>query len=80
VVASLLVEAGLDIGVAAKSLSVALPVWAAARVMAVVIFIGAGDLGLSAKNSIHRASPPVPENTVKSVKRDVATVQERSKR
>jgi hypothetical protein len=45
-----------------------------------VIFIVAGDLGLLDKNEIHRATPPVPENTVESVKRDVATVQERIKR
>ena len=47
-----------------------------------VIFIVAGDLGLLDKNEIkHRATPPVPENTMeRNVKRDVATVQERIKR
>jgi hypothetical protein len=34
----------------------------------------------SGQNGIHRANTPVPENTVNSVKRDVATPQERSKR
>ena len=40
----------------------------------------AGVLGLLGKNQIQRATPPVPENTVESVKRDVATVSERIKR
>ena len=61
-------------------LALVLPVWAAALIVAVVIFIVAGILGLLGKNQIQRATPPVPENTVESVKRDVATVQERIKR
>ena len=61
-------------------LAVWLPVWAAALIVAVLIFIVAGVLGLLGKNQIQRATPPVPENTVESVKRDVATVQERIKR
>jgi hypothetical protein len=44
------------------------------------VLIAAGDLEPRARNGIHRATPPVPENTVNSVKRDVATAQERSKR
>ena len=62
------------------ALALVLPVWAAALIVAVVIFIVAGVLGLLGKNQIQRATPPVPENTVESVKRDVATVQERIKR
>lgn len=61
-------------------LAVWLPVWAAALIVTVLIFIVAGVLGLLGKNQIQRAVPPVPENTVESVKRDVATVQERIKR
>lgn len=62
------------------ALALVLPVWAAALIVAVVIFIVAGVLGLLGKNQIQRATPPVPENTVESVKRDVATVSERIKR
>jgi uncharacterized membrane protein YqjE len=61
-------------------LALVLPVWAAALIVAVVILILAGILGLLGKNQIQRATPPVPENTVESVKRDVATVSERIKR
>ena len=61
-------------------LAVWLPVWAAALIVTVLIFIVAGVLGLLGKNQIQRAVPPVPENTGESVKRDVARVQERIKR
>jgi len=62
------------------ALALVLPVWAAALIVAVVIFIVAGVLGLLGKNQIQRATPPVPESTVESVKRDVAAVSERIKR
>lgn len=62
------------------ALALVLPVWAAALIVAVVIFIVAGVLGLLGKSQIQRATPPVPEITVESVKRDVATVTERIKR
>ena len=62
------------------ALALVLPVWASALIVAVVIFVVAGVLGLLGKNQIQRATPPMPENTVESVKRDVATVQERIKR
>jgi uncharacterized membrane protein YqjE len=62
------------------ALALVLPVWVAALIVAVVIFIVAGVLGLLGKNQIQRATPAVPEITVESVKRDVATVSERIKR
>ena len=62
------------------ALALVLPVWAAALIVAVVIFIVAGVLGLLGKNQIQRATPPVPESTVESIKRDVATVSERIRR
>ncbi|MBL8926425.1 MAG: phage holin family protein [Pseudonocardia sp.] len=62
------------------ALALVLPVWAAALIVAVVIFIIAGVLGLLGKSQIQRATPPVPEITVESVKRDVATLTERIKR
>jgi uncharacterized membrane protein YqjE len=71
---------GALIAAVIAALSLALPVWAAALIVAVLIFIVAGVLGLLGKKQIERATPPVPENTVESVKRDVAAVQERIKR
>ena len=68
------------LGALIAALSLAVPVWTAALIVAVLICIVAGVLGLLGKKQIERATPPVPENTVESVKRDVATVQERIKR
>jgi uncharacterized membrane protein YqjE len=62
------------------ALALVMDVWLAALIVAVVIFVVAGVLGLLGKNQIQRATPPVPENTVESVKRDVAAVSERIKR
>jgi uncharacterized membrane protein YqjE len=61
-------------------LALVLPAWAAALIVAVLIFIVAGVLALVGKNQIQKAVPPVPEQAVDGVKRDVATVQERIKR
>jgi uncharacterized membrane protein YqjE len=71
---------GALIAAVIAALSLAVPVWTAALIVAVLICIVAGVLGLLGKKQIERATPPVPENTVESVKRDVATVQERIKR
>jgi uncharacterized membrane protein YqjE len=71
---------GAIVAAVIAALALFLPVWAAALIVAILIFIVAGVLGLLGKNQIQRATPPVPENAVESVKRDVATVQERIKR
>ena len=71
---------GALIAAVIAALALAMPVWAAALIVAVVIFIVAGILGLLGKGQLQRATPPVPQNTVESVKRDVAAVTERIKR
>jgi uncharacterized membrane protein YqjE len=71
---------GAIVAAVIAALALFLPVWAAALIVAILIFIVAGVLGLLGKNQIQRATPPVPENAVESVKRDVAIVQERIKR
>jgi uncharacterized membrane protein YqjE len=62
------------------ALALVMPVWLAALIVAIVIFIVAGVLALVGRGQIKRATPPVPENTVESVKRDVAAVSERIRR
>jgi len=71
---------GALIAAVIAALALAMPVWAAALIVAVVIFIVAGILGLLGKGQLQRATPPVPQNTVESVKRDVAALSERIKR
>jgi uncharacterized membrane protein YqjE len=54
------------------ALALALPVWLAALIVAVVLLGGAAGLGLVGKAEVQRASPPVPEEAVESTKEDVA--------
>ncbi|MCF6476461.1 phage holin family protein [Nonomuraea sp. MG754425] len=61
-------------------LALVLPGWAAAAVVAAVLFIVSALLGLFGKNEVKRATPPVPEETIASVKADIGMVKERARR
>jgi hypothetical protein len=65
-------------GIAA--LALVLPVWAAALIVAVGLFLVAGVLALTGKKEIQQATPPVPAEAVDGVKRDIETVKERAHR
>jgi hypothetical protein len=54
--------------------------WLAALIVAVVLFVLAGILALTGRGQVKQAVPPVPEQTVRSVKTDVETVKERAHR
>ena len=56
----------------------ALPVWAAALIVAAVYGAGAGILALRGKSKVQQATPPVPEQTVQSVKEDVRYTKQRA--
>ncbi len=56
----------------------ALPVWAAALIVAAVYGAGAGILALRGKSRVQQATPPVPEQTVQSVKEDVRYTKQRA--
>ncbi|HEX9358049.1 MAG TPA: phage holin family protein [Streptosporangiaceae bacterium] len=56
-------------------LAEALPGWAAALIVAVVLLAVAGVLALMAKKQASRATPPVPEQAISGVKQDVAAVK-----
>jgi uncharacterized membrane protein YqjE len=60
----------------------AVPIWAAALIVAAVYAVIAGVLALTGKSKVQQATPPVPEQTVDSVKEDVqwAKTQTRSAR
>ena len=53
------------------ALSEALHVWLAALIVTVVYAAVAGILALQGKDRIQKATPPVPEQTVETVKEDV---------
>jgi len=61
-------------------LDLVLPAWAAALIVAVVLFVIAGILGLVGKGQVKKATPPLPEQAIGSVKRDVQVVKERAHR
>ncbi|MEV4071024.1 phage holin family protein [Nonomuraea fuscirosea] len=61
-------------------LALVLPGWAAAAIVAVVLFIVAALLGLFGKNEVKQANPPVPRETIASVKADIDMVKERARR
>jgi nitrate/nitrite transporter NarK len=71
---------GALITAAIAGLAVVLPVWAAALIVAVVLFIVAGVLALAGKKEIQQATPPLPTAAVSGVKRDIETVKERAHR
>ena len=55
-----------------------LPVWAAALIVAALYGAIAGILALRGKSKVQQASPPVPEETVQSVKEDVRYTKQRA--
>jgi uncharacterized membrane protein YqjE len=61
------------------ALSTAMPAWLAALIVTVVFVAIAGVLALSGKKRIQKAGPPVPEETIESVKQTIETVKEEAK-
>ncbi|SEG25845.1 Putative Holin-X, holin superfamily III [Nonomuraea solani] len=61
-------------------LALVMPGWAAAAIVAGALFVAAALLGLIGKNQVQRATPPVPEETIASVKADIDMVKERARR
>ncbi|MBQ1073832.1 phage holin family protein [Micromonospora sp. C31] len=65
---------GALVATAILLLDLVLPAWAAALIVAVVLFAMAGILALVGKKQVSQAVPPVPEAAVRSVRADVDTV------
>ncbi|MBO4163857.1 MULTISPECIES: phage holin family protein [Micromonospora] len=65
---------GALVAAAILLLALVLPAWAAALIVAVVLFLIAGVLALVGKKQVSQAVPPMPEATVRSVRADVDTV------
>ncbi|MFG2373107.1 phage holin family protein [Streptomyces sp. NPDC048504] len=68
------------VATAIAALAVPLPVWAAALIVAAVLALITGVLALRGKKQVGRAAPPVPEQTIDSVKADVAEIKESAQR
>jgi len=53
--------------------------WLAALIVTVVFVAGAATLALAGKKRIKNAGPPVPEETIESVKQTIETVKKEAK-
>jgi uncharacterized membrane protein YqjE len=59
-------------------LATAMTAWLAALIVTVVLFAIAGVLALLGKSRVEKAAPPVPEQTVETVKADVQEAKTRA--
>ncbi len=57
-----------------------LPAWAAALIVGGALLVIAGVAALLGKSQVSKAVPPMPEQTVQSVKADVEEIKERAHR
>jgi len=57
-----------------------LPLWLAALIVTVVLFVIAAVLALVGKKEVQQAAPPVPQEAIASTKKDLATVKEAARR
>ena len=61
------------------ALAEVMPQWTAALIVTVLFAAVAGVLALKAKKKIQESGPPIPEQTVESVKQTIETVKEEAK-
>jgi uncharacterized membrane protein YqjE len=59
-------------------LATAMTAWLAALIVTVVLFAVAGVLALLGKAKVEKATPPVPEQTIETVKADVQEAKTRA--
>jgi hypothetical protein len=71
---------GCLIACAIIALSGVVAAWLAALIVGAVLLAVAGVAALIGKGRLQRAAPPVPEETVSSVKADVEEIKERARR
>jgi Putative Actinobacterial Holin-X, holin superfamily III len=62
------------------AISAALAAWLSALIVAVALLAVAGAAALMGKGRLQRATPPVPNEAVGSVKTDVEVIKERARR
>jgi hypothetical protein len=63
------------IAAAIAGLATVVPVWLSALIIGVLLLLVAGVLTLVGRNQLRSAAPPVPEQAVQGVQRDVETVK-----
>ncbi|MFG2022338.1 phage holin family protein [Streptomyces sp. NPDC048825] len=68
------------VATAIAALAVPLPVWAAALIATAVLGVITAVLALTGKKEVSQAAPPAPQQTIDSVKADVAEIKESAQR
>lgn len=63
------------IATAIIALDLALPLWAAALIVAAVLLVGALGAALGGKSELDQATPAKPEHAIEGVKQDIAAVR-----
>lgn len=71
---------GALVAAAILALATALPGWAAALIVAAVLFAIAGVLALLGKKEVDQAQPLVPEQAIDSTQRDIDAVKQGARR
>jgi len=71
---------GCLLAAAIIGLASVLPAWAAALIVGGALLVIAGVAALMGKSQVSKAVPPMPEQTVQSVKADVEEIKERAHR
>ncbi|TDD87199.1 phage holin family protein [Actinomadura darangshiensis] len=69
---------GVLLAAAVAAIAVALPVWAAALIIGVVLMLVAGVLAMLGRAQTKRAAPPKPERAMDEAKQAVAELKERA--
>ena len=57
------------------ALDLVLPLWAAALIVTVALFVAAGVAALLGKKQVSQATPPTPEKAIAGAKQDVEAVK-----
>ncbi|MFH8805412.1 phage holin family protein [Streptomyces sp. NPDC017936] len=68
------------VATAIAALAVPLPVWAAALIVTAALGVIAAVMALMGKKQVSQAAPPAPQQTINSVKADVAEIKESAQR
>lgn len=71
---------GALVACAVLGLATVLPAWLSALIVGVLLLIVAGVLALLGKKQVAQGTPPMPQEAVDGLKRDVETVKERAHR
>ncbi|WP_433336558.1 phage holin family protein [Spirillospora sp. CA-294931] len=71
---------GALLAAAIAALALALPVWASALIIGLVLLAIAGVMAMVGRKQVRQAAPPMPEQAIESAKRDLTEIKGRAHR